>query len=600
MPRPITILILLTFSLISSFPSYANNSIESLVKFLASDSLEGRKPGKDGNILATNYLVTQLEKAGVDKLAGSYLQDFTIFTEMVKNGENSLKVNDEAVVDFQPISYSLSGEVLSSELVFAGFGISIPKNDKELSYDDYEKLNVEGKIVVVFTGDPGIGNLSSKFRDPDYINYRSIFYKLKNAITHGARGILLVSDPMSLSSYPQEAPPVFLSSEGGGNRFSILSGRTTNSTLNSVLKKLGKNSLSIQKKISQSQKPYSFELKTTASLNVHLKKTTGRVSNINGVIVGSDPSLKREVIVIGAHMDHLGFGGDSSMDASQEPKIHNGADDNASGTAIVIDLARKLKKLDLKRTIVFSLFNAEEMGLLGSSHFVDMWQRHEQKYGKIISMLNFDMVGRYVKDMSVMGIDSSLEVKSVLGELNSKINMTLKAHAVGSSDHASFINKKIPSLFFTTGAHEDYHTSSDTSEKINFTAMHHLSDYALGLVKKIDTLSSINFNPNYSSGEDSGRSRGYGAHLGCVPEFGQSDDIIGVQCVRSSDGSPAQKAGIKAGDIIVQIGDIEIKSIYDLAFALKYYRAGDLIELTWKRGATLLKQVVTLAKSSRH
>jgi hypothetical protein len=576
-------------------------SLKDMVIFLASDKLEGRKPGKTGNVLATEYLVQKFQSLNLEGLNGSHKQEFTIFTEMLKVGDNEFSVGS-SLSQFQPISYSLSGDIKNTDIVFAGFGISIPSNDPKLTYDDYANINVVGKIVAVLTGDPGIGNRNSKFRNPDYINYRSLFYKLKNAISHGAKGILLINDPLSLSNYPKEPLPLFNGSEGGGSRFSIISGKITNSFINNYLPK-GTTTLSLQKKIAMSQVPNSFSLNQKANLSVHLKKTTGRVSNIVGILKGSDSILSKEVVVVGAHMDHLGHGGESSMDPTNEGEIHNGADDNASGTALVVQLAKKIKFLNPKRTYAFVLFNAEEMGLLGSSHFVDMWiGRYQQTHGEIVAMLNYDMVGRYQKETSVMGTDSALNLgwKNLLGPLTSNINMSLKKEALGSSDHASFINKKIPSLFFTTGAHEDYHTSRDTSDKIDYKAMKELSTYSMNLVKELERNTKLKFNPNYTVGNGQGGARGYGAHLGCVPEFGQSDQIVGVVCTRASDNSPAQIAGIIAGDVLVQIGDIEVKSIYDLAFALKYYRAGDKIELGWMRGQTLMKQIVVLAKSRRH
>ncbi|MFT6631811.1 MAG: hypothetical protein ACJAS4_001772 [Bacteriovoracaceae bacterium] len=576
-------------------------TLKEMVSFLASDKLEGRKPGKKGNEEATNYLVQKFQSLGLEGLNGSHKQEFTIFTEMVKSGDNEFSFGS-SLSQFQPISYSLSGDIKNTDVVFAGFGISIPANDPNLTYDDYSGLDVKNKIVAVLTGDPGIGNKKSKFRNPDYINYRSLFYKLKNAISHGAKGILLVSDPLSNANYPEETTPFFNGSEGGGSRFSIISGKITNSFLNNFLP-VGTNTLMLQKKIAASQVPFSFSLNKKANLSVHLKKTTGRVSNIVGVLKGSDSTFSKEVIVIGAHMDHLGHGGESSMDPTKEGEIHNGADDNASGTALVVQLAMKIKLLNPKRTYVFALFNAEEMGLLGSSHFVEMWQgRYLSTHGEIVAMLNYDMVGRYQKETSVMGTDSALNLgwKKLLTPITSSINLSLKKEALGSSDHASFINQKIPSLFFTTGAHEDYHTSNDTFEKLDYKAMKALSKYSMNLVKEMELNPKLAFNPTYTTGNGQGGSRGYGAHLGCVPEFGQSDQVIGVVCTSASENSPAEMAGIVAGDVLVQIGDIEVKSIYDLAFALKYYRAGDEIELGWKRGATLMKQVVTLARSRRH
>ncbi len=590
---------LLIFSFTLSSTAYGE-SLKDMVSFLASDKLEGRKPGKLGNELAVKYIENKFQALGLAGLDQSHLQEFTIFTAMLKTGENEFSFGSLAT-EFQPISYSLSGEVIDSEIAFVGFGISIPKNDPNIKYDDYQGLDVTNKIVVVLTGDPGIGNKNSKFRHPDYINYRSIFYKLKNAITHGAKGILLVNDPLSMQNYPQEEAPYFSASEGGGSRFSILSGKITNNFINSKMPK-GFNTLLLQQRIASTQQSMSFMLSGKGSLKVHLKKKTGRVANIVGVLKGSDPILSKEVVVIGAHMDHLGHGGESSMDHQRHArKIHHGADDNASGTAMVLKLAEEFKSTHPKRTYVFVLFNAEEMGLLGSAHFVDMWQRYEPNYGAIVSMLNFDMVGRYNKEVSVMATDSAKGWKSMFGPLTSNLSMAIKKNALGSSDHASFLNKKIPSLFFTTGAHEDYHRSTDTSDKIDYKAMKSLKKYSLNLLTNLDNGKKLVYNTAYDNGGgNTGGTRGYGAHLGCVPQFGQPDDIVGVVCTRASDGSPAMQAGILPNDVLVQIGDIDIKSVYDLAFSLKYYRAGDKVELAWKRGDTLMKQVITLAKSRRH
>lgn len=571
---------------------------EDAVYYLASDKLEGRKPGTQGNKTATNYSIEKLKSFGLGPLADSYKQEFTIFTEMVKEGNNFFGSNESMENLFEPISSSLSGDISNAKMVFAGYGITIPKSDTSLKYDDYEGVDVKGKIVVVMTGDPAIGNMHSPFRHPDYINYRSIFYKLKNAIVHGAAGVIVLNDPLSLENYPNEKAPYFNPTEGGGNRFSALAGYATNKWMNKVLASKSLDTLKLQKVIRDTGKPSSFDVDGRYKMSVNLKKKTGRVANVVGVLEGSDETLKKEVIVIGGHFDHLGYGGESSMDPHGHGQIHNGADDNASGTAMVLKLAKELAAKKTKRTYIFVLFNAEEMGLLGSAHFVDMWARHGEQYGKIKAMLNFDMVGRYNKSVSVMGAATSLDWKNLFAPVRSNVKFEVKNEALGSSDHASFTAKQIPALFFTTGAHEDYHTSHDTADKIDFQAMREIEKYSLALLSKMENSSSPVFNPDYSDGSDAGRPRGYGAHLGCVPEFGQSDDIVGVKCVRASDNSPALKAGIISGDILIQIGDIEIKSIYDLAFALKYYRAGDKVELGWMRGEKLMKKQVALSKSS--
>lgn len=595
MAKIISILAVLSFS----FHIQAG-FFENAIKYLASDKLEGRRAGTSGNIQATNYSIEKFKSYGLKSFAGSYKQDFTIFTKMIKTGDNFLKSGSLSEELFQPISSSLSGNLEESEMVFVGYGISIPKSDPKLKYDDYLGVNVEGKIVVLMTGDPAIGNMGSPFRHPDYLNYRSLFYKFSNAVNHGAKGVVVIENPLSISTYPTEPAPIFNPSEGGGNRFSAVAGYATNAWLNSILKSSKLDTLSIQKKIRDTELPSSFELGGKFSLAVNLKKKTGRVSNVVGVLPGKNEALKREVVVIGAHFDHIGLGGESSMDPHGHGKIHNGADDNASGTAMVLKLAKELSTKDLNRTHIFVLFNAEEVGLLGSAHFVDMWQRHGEEYGELKAMLNYDMIGRYSEVLSVMGGATSLEWRPLLNPLRSNLKIEVKDSSVGSSDHASFIKKKVPSLFVTTGAHEDYHRSTDTSEKINYESLKGIEKYSLGIISSMERSVAPVFNPDYSDGDDDGRQRGYGAHLGCVPEFGQGDDIVGVLCVRASDNSPAMEAGILGGDILVQIGDIEVKSIYDLAFALKYYRAGDKVELGWKRGSEVIKKTVTLAKSRRH
>jgi hypothetical protein len=597
MVKSIIILTLATFYISAQA---STGFYEDAIKYLASDKLEGRKPGTNGNKLAADYSIKKMQSFGLKKFAGSYEQEFTIFTKMIKTGDNFLKSKFDSEVAFQPISSSLSGELENAAMAFVGYGISIPKNDPKLKYDDYAGIDVKDKIVVILTGDPAIGNMKSPFRHPDYISYRSIYYKLKNAVMHGAKAVIIIENPLSIKDYPQEPNPIFNASEGGGNRFSTLAGYATNKWVNNKLKRLKTTTLELQNKIRVSGKPASMEMNGQYSMAINLKKKTGRVSNIVGVLPGQHSTLKKEVVIIGAHFDHIGHGGDSSMDPHGHGKIHNGADDNASGTAMVLKLAKELSKKYLNRTYIFILFNAEESGLLGSAHFADMWQRHGEEYGEMKAMFNFDMVGRYNNAVSVMGTATSKDWEALITPLKSTLKFEQKKSSLGSSDHASFIAKKVPALFITTGAHADYHRSTDTAEKIAYSTLPKIEAYALDLIANLERVNAPTFNPDYSSGDGDGRQRGYGAHLGCVPEFGQSDDIVGVLCVRASDKSPAMKAGIVAGDILIQIGDIEIKTIYDLAFALKYYRAGDKVELGWKRKTQIIKSMITLAKSKRH
>ncbi len=619
-------LFLLSFLLLSN--AYALSSrpsklLKESLKSLSHDNYQGRRAGSLGGKKATQFLVQKLQSLKISPLlqnnnvvAGqgqSYKQEFTIFTRMIKDGVNQIESSAlGSDQKFQPLSISLSGVLENADLAFVGFGITIPKNE-ELIYDDYKGIDVKGKTVIILTSDPGVGNLNSSFRDPKYLTYRSTFYKIRNAIKHGAKGVLLVQDPLSLEDPSKEPTPFFEEREGGGERFNIIGGQMTLAFFQKILKESSRKETvkELQDKIALSQKPASFLMGPMGlNISVHLKKETGRVANIIGFVEGTDNKLKKEVIVIGAHMDHLGFGGHSSMDPRHIRAIHNGADDNASGTALVLDLLNKINKKPLKRSIVAVFFNAEEIGLLGSEHFVKSWPRFEEKYGELKSMLNFDMVGRFQKEVEVMGTGSSFEwqghLESLYGGLkNSRNNkkllpMSFKKNALGSSDHYSFIQAKIPALFFTTGAHEDYHRSTDDAGKIDFKALGKISYFSLKLLDYLDNGKKVTFDPDFLDGNDRGQGRGYGAHLGCVPKFGQSDDIKGVLCTRAMPGSPAEKAGVKAGDIIIKIGEVDINNIYDLAFSLKFYRAGDKIDLGWKRGEErFFKKIVLSRRNSK-
>lgn len=570
-------------------------SLEDSVKTLSSKEMGGRRAGTPGNVLAQNYLINQLKKFKIAPFNKSHEQKFTIFTRMLKNGPNGINLSKGSTIVFEPLAYSDSGSLKSGDLVFAGFGITLTKQDK-LQYDDYKGMDVKNKIVIVMTGDPGIGNKKSPFRNPDYVNYRSLMYKMKNAQLHGAKGILFVHDPLSFGE-KKEPELLFNETESGGHRFDILAGFVKGTWVNSLLGK-EHNLKELQKKMAKETRPQSFLLNKKIQLDVHLKKETGRVSNIVGVISGKDPVKKDKWIVIGAHFDHLGLGGHSSMDPSLVNKVHHGADDNASGVSVVLSLAQKIQQNPLDHSVLVVLFNAEENGLLGSRSFVS---RLETK--NVIGMLNFDMVGRYQQHVSVMGVLSSKNFQSLIQKTEEKdrfdLKLKLQDFALGSSDHAAFLEKKIPSLFFSTGAHEDYHRPSDTWEKIDYHHMGEIRNFTLKFLLHLDQAKNIVFNPDFPAMPTSSGKRGYGSHLGCIPQFGGTNNVQGVLCKGTVPHSPAFKAGLQTGDVITDLGEIKIKNLYDLAFALRYFRPGDKVLLVWQRNKKAIQKQVVLAKSSK-
>ncbi|MBT3526572.1 MAG: M28 family peptidase [Bdellovibrionales bacterium] len=570
--------------------------VSEAVNYLASDRLEGRLAGSEGNRLATEYLAEKLIQLGVKPLGRGYRQKFTIFTAMEKSGPNHLTFgNNGSKAPFEPLPLSASGSIGHLPIVFAGFGITtLPSKSDGFSYDDYSGVDVKGKIVAIFTSDPALGNENSPFRNPQYLNYRSISYKLKNAQTHGAAAVVLLNNPLSIGDLSQEEEPKFDGEAGGGERFDLLAGYSTNRWLNSILKR--STTLQLQQQIAQTSKPNSFVVGADlqGSVSVNLTRQTGQISNLVGVIPGSDPEHTKEVVVLAAHFDHLGYG--STVHGGDIGQINNGADDNASGSALVLDLAKQLVELKPQRTHLIVLFNAEEMGLLGARALVGGWSRYVESVGQIYAAINFDMVGRLKESLAVVATGSALQWGDYLAAVDSELTLSIQAPNISSSDHSIFIDSKIPSLFFTTGAHRDYHRATDDVEKINFTGIARISDFAFALLAHLDreTL-PLTFDPSID--QDGAPDQGGGTYttsLGCIPDFVGGAGQRGILCQGAVPGSPAASVGISKGDLVTKIGEIDIKSIYDLTFALKFYRPGDQVLLSWMRNGEEKKATIIL------
>jgi len=300
------------------------------------------------------------------------------------------------------------------------------------------------------------------------------------------------------------------------------------------------------------------------------------------MLEGSDPLLKNEVIVIGAHYDHLGRGGEGSGSlAPRSGDIHYGADDNASGTAGVLELARLFtaQKPRPKRTIVFMAFSGEEEGLLGSNYYVN----HPLfPLANTVAMINMDMIGR-MKDhrLSVGGVGTAKEWRDMIStDTDKSFQLTLTEDGFGPSDHSSFYAKQIPVLFFWTGTHNDYHKPSDTFDKINYDDEARILEMVARVVNQLDTADK---RVTYTTAKSDATPRtGFRVYLGTIPNYADSTDGLLLDGVR--DDSPASKAGLKAGDKIVKIGDHQIRNVYDYTAALGEMNAGEEYVFEVKRG----------------
>lgn len=565
-------------------PAQNRPTNEDLLSVLASPEFEGRGVGTKGLEKARDLLVAELENAGIapafSERGGkkSYTQSFRVFIGNELSGENSFAGSDKA--SFVPLAFSKSGAVRGARAVFAGFGITVRQGGK-VGYDDYAGLDVKGKIVVVLTGDPGTGNKNSPFRNPAYYHYSSPMYKVQNAELHGAAGIVLVRDPLSLAG--KEEPALrFQSRQGGGSTSNLLAGQISIRFAEQILKR---NLQEVQERIAKTQKPASFALSGNYDMSVALNRQLGSVENVAGFLPGRNAARAKEILVIGAHYDHLGFGGDSSMDPEGTGKVHAGADDNASGVVMALNLAKRLKEEKPQRSVLVVFFSAEEVGLLGSKHFTESLPLPEG--AKIAAMVNLDMVGRLDKNkLSVLAVRSAKEFDGIVEGVNRRFGFDLVKgdSGFGSSDHASFLQSKIPSLFFTTGAHVDYHRPSDTADKIEREGMRKIENFVGAVLQRLDRMPSPpTYDPKSEDTLEPPRGgRGYGVYFGSIPEFNQGEaQGVLLQGVRPN--SPAAEAGLQAGDLLIALGEIQIKNLHDLVFALRFYRPNEEVDVAWLR-----------------
>lgn len=596
------------------------------VQYLASDQLEGRRTGETGATTAAGYVANQFAqfklKPGIktEKGKGSFLQTFPYVAGVGLGPGSSFSLNGptgekklEANVNYTPLANSINGEAVNAPVVFAGFGIA------GSGYDDYAGLDVTGKVVLAFNGVPenrGPRSEFAGFSTPMMANA---------AKERGAKALIVIaqtddlkSDPLSKLNYEvalgETAIPVVVIDRGAA---ATLLGVKDVKEVNEIEKWLRmKGNAPPYIQIRPANLP-----QMTATLRVDLQKKTVDAYNVIGIIEGNDSTLKNEAIVIGAHYDHLGRGGNSSLSPGSSD-IHHGADDNASGTAAIIELARQFAKdKKNKRTLIFMAFGGEEEGLLGSKHYVNnpVWP-----LDKTVAMINLDMVGRLNENkLTVGGIGTASEWKAVVEAKNSRQNLSLpighqytekgeylpmggpkfeafslqlNEDGFGPSDHSSFYGKQIPVLFFFTGTHLDYHKPSDRAEKIEYYGLYMITSYVAAIAKSIDENPT---RPTYKLAQSSGMGgrANFNVSLGTIPSYAEGNDGLGIDGVR--DGSPAAKAGLKAGDKIIKLAGKDVRNISDYMYALGVMKAGEEYEVVVKRGNETLTMKIVPAPAAR-
>ncbi|MGB8508299.1 MAG: M20/M25/M40 family metallo-hydrolase [Pyrinomonadaceae bacterium] len=639
------------------------------VTYLASDKLEGRRTGTPGADMAAKYIAGEfarlrlspggdnLTRKGEDNSTGharSFLQTFPYIAGVEPGKGNAMTLTTRAAEaspptppatldlrlgeDWMPLGFSANGRVENTTVAFVGYGITAADEN----YDDYKGADVKDKIALAFAGTPDGDNPHGKF-----VRAGQLRFKAAAARAAGARALVIITgeenfkdERMSRLAYDNEigdaALPVVVVSRQAAAKILGVEGVAPLTELEKLVREQSATVGGDWATRIKSNTPRG----TTLTVSTDIVRRETSAFNVVGVLEGSDPRLKSEAIVIGAHYDHLGHGGQGSL-APKEGEIHHGADDNASGTAGLLELARLLsgERAKLRRTVVFIAFSGEEEGLLGSGYYVE---HPSLPVAQTVAMINMDMIGRMKADRKLIvggvgtaqewrgwiehenttlhaWVKTSGEVKvnpkpavvatasataathdatngratpPLTGGFMRRFDLTLNDDGYGPSDHSSFYAKKIPVLFFFTGTHEDYHKPSDTADRLNYDGEAHILSFVRDLVAQLEAGDN---RPAYTvaKSEGAGRSIGFRVYLGTIPNYGEATDGLKLDGVREN--SPAEKAGLKAGDRIVKLAGRDVRNVYDYTNALSEMKAGQEYEVEVIRDGQPLALKITPA-----
>lgn len=549
--------------------------------YISSDELQGRDSGSEGIRKAADFIVARYKELGLktDAFGGSPFQEFQIPGNIAIGDadKNSLEVKqgDEATAmqlgeDYTPLSLG-SNEAFDGQLVFAGYGITA----EDLGYDDYADIDVEGKVVVVLRREPQQSDSESVFNGTDNTKHAYFTAKLVNAKQHKAAALIFVNDLATAEG--EEGDGLFPVERAGssaprGMQIPML--HCKRSTLDPIIKKAtGKVLAELEKEIDQDLKPRSQILDgVSVSGETLVKRGQKDVRNLIAVLEGAG-DLADEFVVVGAHYDHVGMGGAGSLSRGTIA-VHNGADDNGSGTVSILEVARRLSevKAEPRRTVLFMSFTAEERGLLGSQHYVAFprWPLEDT-----VAMINLDMVGRLTENvLELWGTGTGDTFDEMIQRLNKegKFDLDIKPQGTGPSDHASFNAVGVPVFHFFTKLHNEYHRPSDDVELINFEGMERIVTMVAAAAQEIALAPEA---PKYIGGRPTRR-----AIIGILLDQ-NSDKVVAAE-VR--DGGPADVAGMQAGDVIVELGGKKLGDTSALRAVMGDRKPGDEVKVKVQRG----------------
>jgi hypothetical protein len=510
------------------------------VTFLADDQLEGRAPGTKGALIARDYIASRFTEAGLAPMGdeGTFFQAFKVPEPVIFDAEQTqLTVNGrtlELINQFYPTQYA-SNTKASGYTVNVGFGITAP----ELNHDDYKKISdLNGKIAVIDISAPdGIHPHSA------YLKYHDLGNRIELAKEKGAIGVILINPGKQANDLSasfkkirsQEIPVVFIKDPN-------------------IVKQ--------------------FKKSVPAEISVWQTEVFADSYNV----IGFKNNGKGSTVVIGAHYDHLGWGHEGSLSSTKE--IHNGADDNASGTAGLISLAEFLaRRQDFNHhNYLFIAFCAEERGLMGSNYYVN---HPTQPLNRTAFMINMDMIGRLREgNLQVSGTGTASEWETIFSSLTCEnIVFKLDPSGVGPSDHTSFYNNNIPVLHFFTGSHEDYHKPGDDVEKVNFQGVERVTSIIKFIISQTSSNEFLNFKE--TKNDNSKNTPRFSVTLGIMPDYMYEDGGVKIDGV--SPDKPAAKAGLQKGDILIKLGDFKITDMQSYMTALSAFRKGDKTTVIYTR-----------------
>jgi Tol biopolymer transport system component len=554
------------------------------VYFLASQDMKGRLTGTPEGRKAAEYVAEQLKAAGLVMVPGttSFFQPFEFTARVTLAKGNGLSIASAGKVtsyepekDYEPTGFSDDADVKDAPIIFAGYGIKAP----DQKYDDYAGLDVKGKAVFIYRYGPEGDDPKSKFS-----LYYPLRYKAMIAREAGAAALVV------LGASPDDDEIMKLKTDRGFGATGIPVLSAKRSVLEPWAKAAGK-ALPDLKNLAAS--PLTFEIPgATLSVTCRLNREKGTGDNVVAWLPATSPS--DQTVVIGAHYDHLGLGIEGSL-APQPGQVHPGADDNASGTAGLMELARGLAKETTRgRNLLFVSFGGEEMGTLGSSAFV---KNPPVPLKSMVAMVNLDMIGRLRESkMTVSGTGTAAEWKPLLAASNTEgIILTLNEDGYGASDHSLFNGKGIPVLFFFTGAHTEYHRPEDKPETLDYPQEARVLRLVSRVVNGILDLPAAPVYLVVKSNSKEGSSRSnFRVYLGTIPDF--NEEVKGVRLTAVRPGSPAEAAGIKAGDTIVKLGDKRIANLYDYTYALQEHKPGEVAPVVVLRDGQEVTLQVTFGK----